>query len=63
MFGGTTQRLSLGVNLSSEYDFQSLGANAALARDFDDRNTTLSLGLAIEGDRIKPVGGTPVGLR
>lgn len=58
-----SQRLSLGASLSSEYDFQSLGASAAWARDFDDRNTTLSLGVALEGDRIRPVGGTPVGLR
>lgn len=52
-------KLALGANLSSEYDFQSLGANAALAWDFNDRNTTLSLGAAFESDRIKAVGGTP----
>ncbi|MBL8340358.1 MAG: DUF3570 domain-containing protein [Rubrivivax sp.] len=60
---GEAQRLSLVANVSSEYDFQSLGFSAALARDFNDKNTTLTFGLALEGNRSKPVGGTPVGLR
>lgn len=60
---GEAQRVSLGANLSTEYDFNSLSVNAALARDFNQKNTTLSLGLALEADRMKPVGGTPVGLR
>lgn len=59
---GAAHRLSLVANVSAEYDFQSLGLSAALARDFNDKNTTLSIGAALEGDRIKPVGGTPVGL-
>lgn len=57
------QRLSLGASVSAEYDFQSLGASAAWARDFDDKNTTLSLGAALERDRLRPAGGTPIGLR
>ncbi|MBL8289682.1 MAG: DUF3570 domain-containing protein [Rubrivivax sp.] len=60
---GAAHKLSLAANVSAEYDFRSIGLSAALARDFNDRNTTLSVGLALEGDRIKPVGGTPVGLR
>jgi hypothetical protein len=52
-------KLATGINFSTEYDFLSLGANAALAWDFNNRNTTLSLGAAFETDRIKPVGGTP----
>jgi hypothetical protein len=60
---GERQRRARGASLSSEYDFTSLAANAALARDFDDRNTTMSLGVAFESDRIRPVGGAPVGLR
>ncbi|MFO1295997.1 MAG: DUF3570 domain-containing protein [Rubrivivax sp.] len=57
---GAAHRLSLVASVSAEYDFQSLGFDAALARDFNDKNTTLSIGAALEGDRIKPVGGTPV---
>ncbi len=59
---GAGQRLALGANVSQEYDFTSLGASAALARDFNDKNTTLSLGLALEQDQLRPVGGAPVGL-
>jgi hypothetical protein len=52
-------KLATSINFSTEYDFQSLGANAALAWDFNNRNTTLSLGAAFEKDTINPVGGTP----
>ncbi len=60
---GDAQRLSLGANLSTEYDFLSASVNAALARDFNQKNTTVSLGLALETNRIKAVGGAPVGLQ
>ena len=60
---GENQRLSLGANVSAEYDFKSFSLNAALARDFNNKNTTLSLGAALEVDRINPVGGMPPGLR
>jgi Protein of unknown function (DUF3570) len=60
---GAGRRLALGANVSSEYDFQSLGASAAMAVDLNDKNTTLSFGLAFEADRIKAVGGAPLGLR
>lgn len=56
-------RLSLGANASSEYDFTSLGASLGLAHDSEDRNTTWSAGLAFEADQLRPVGGTPPGLR
>lgn len=51
---------TLGANISSEFDFFSLGFNGALARDFNKRNTTLTAGFGYEMDTIKPVGGTPV---
>lgn len=60
---GAGRRIALGANVSSEYDFQSLGASASLAFDFNDKNTTLSFGAAFEADRIKAVGGAPEGLR
>ncbi|MEY2688506.1 MAG: hypothetical protein RL375_2704 [Pseudomonadota bacterium] len=56
---GANRRLSLGANLSGETDFASVGLSTALAQDFNDKNTTLSLGLAYEYDFIKPVGKTP----
>lgn len=60
---GNDQRLSLGANLSAEYDFKSFGLSGALARDFNNKNTTVSLGAALEVDRMNPVGGMPAGLR
>lgn len=51
-----------GAYLSSEYDYLSLGANGSLSRYFNQKNTTLSLGLALAADSISPVGGAPEGL-
>ncbi len=51
---------SFSANISSEYDFQSVGVSAAIARDFGQRNTTLSAGIAVEFDTIEPVGGVPI---
>lgn len=55
-------RGSVGVTASDEYDYTHLGINARLARDFNQRNTTLSFGVAFAQDDISPVGGTPVPL-
>ena len=60
---GADTRLSYGAHFSHEYDFTSLGANVSLARDLDRRNTTLSLGLAVEADQLRPVGGQPLPLK
>jgi hypothetical protein len=54
--------LSVGASLSDEYDYTHTGVNARLARDFNNRNTTLSFGVALANDTISPVGGTPVAL-
>lgn len=50
-------QLDLGGNLSLERDFRSAGANVQLARDFNRHNTTISMGVSYEGDRINPHGG------
>jgi hypothetical protein len=49
--------LSAGLGFSSEYDYQHVGGNLGLTRDFDDRNTTLNFAVAYGTDTIKPVGG------
>lgn len=54
--------LSVGASLSDEYDYTHTGVNARIARDFNDRNTTLSFGVALASDTIDPVGGSPVPL-
>ncbi|MEY4748330.1 MAG: hypothetical protein RIQ60_544 [Pseudomonadota bacterium] len=60
---GEGRHISVGGQASGETDFASIGLNVALAQDFDQRNTTLSLGLAWERDLIKPVGRTPAPLQ
>lgn len=52
-------RITWGGNLSKEFDYTSLGASATYARDFYDRNTTLTAGLALNNDVIDAVGGIP----
>ncbi len=54
--------VNAGVGFSSEYDYQHIGANVGLTRDFNQRNTTLSAALAYAQDTIEPVGGLPVPL-
>lgn len=53
-------RGSAGFNVSNEYDYLSIGANGSIARDFDRKNRTLSLGLSYQYDSIDPVGAAPV---
>ncbi len=54
--------VNAGLGFSSEYDYQHIGANLGLTRDFNQRNTTLSMALAYAQDAIKPVGGIPLPL-
>ncbi|MDK2778237.1 MAG: DUF3570 domain-containing protein [Pseudomonadota bacterium] len=54
--------LNVGGSYSSEGDFTSMSANAAIAKDLNNKNTTLSLGVNLEFDSIEPNGGIPVAL-
>lgn len=56
---GERTRMTVGGNVSREFDFMSVGVNGAFAHDINDKNTTLSAGLALEFDSIEPVGGAP----
>lgn len=49
-----------GGNFSKEYDYLSLSVNSALARDFNNRNTTASLGFSYAFDIYEPEGGIPL---
>lgn len=51
--------VSAGLNFSTEYDYTHIGGNASLSRDFNQRNTTVSLGVAFSQDDVDPVGGAP----
>lgn len=57
-----TTRGIFSANASVEFDYTSLGLGATLARDFNQRNTTLTGALAYNLDTVKPVGDIPVGL-
>jgi len=53
-------RLVLGVNVSGEFDYFSAGISSTYLRDFNNRNTTLTAGIAFNNDTINPVGGVPI---
>ena len=59
---GSKTRVSLGLSGSKELDFQSVSANAGIARDFNDKNTTVSLAINYERDLSRPFFGTPTPL-
>ncbi|KKO44867.1 hypothetical protein WG68_13645 [Arsukibacterium ikkense] len=50
-------RVSGGGHVSKEYDYLSISLNGSVARDFNQKNTTLSLGLALSHDTVSPEGG------
>ena len=51
--------VSAGGNFSKEYDYMSASVNGNIARDFNKKNTTLSMGIAYAYDIIEPEGGIP----
>jgi hypothetical protein len=57
---GIGNKLSLGAHVSKEYDFMSASANGLFSHDFNNKNTTLGVGLSAEFDQVKAVGGAPV---
>lgn len=48
---------SVGGYFSKEYDYLSLGVNGSVAKDFYNKNTTLSAGFSLAHDVLNPVGG------
>lgn len=59
---GEHMRWDAGISASHEYDYQHIGVNGRLERDFNLRNTTVFVGAAYGKDDLKPVGGAPIGL-
>lgn len=63
--GGWTHQLSrvlsgsAGVSASSEFDYLHLGLNGSLAKEINNRNTTLTSGLALSFDNYSPLNGAP----
>ena len=56
---GRMSTFTYGGHLSTERDYQSLGANLGFSRDFNKRNTTLEISSAVSFDRVAPHGGLP----
>lgn len=59
---GRLYNVNAGVSFSDEFDYTHFGANVKLSRDFNKKNTTVSLGLAFASDDISPEGGAPTPL-
>jgi len=55
-------RATLGGKFSYEDDFYSATVSAGLERDFNDKNTTVSIGVNSENDFLQPIGGAPTPL-
>ena len=52
----------MGATLSHEIDYTSLGVSATYKHDLNNKNTTLTAGIATTADVIMPIGKIPVGL-
>ena len=52
--------VNFGGGVSVEHDYTHFGLDTNVARDFNDRNTTLSAGFAWSDDSVEPIGGIPV---
>lgn len=52
--------IDFGGGVSVEHDYTHLGLDTHVAHDFNDRNTTLSAGLAWSDDSVEPIGGVPI---
>ncbi len=59
---GRLYTFNAGASASKEFDYTHIGLNARIARDFNQRNTTISAGIALARDDIDAVGGAPVPL-
>jgi hypothetical protein len=55
-------RMTVGGNISREYDYLSVGANVSAEKDFYNKNTTALFGVSYQFDSIDPVGGLPIAL-
>ncbi len=57
---GRMNTISAGLSFSGEYDYQHIGANFKFSHDFNNRNSTVSLALAVASDDLDPEGGAPI---
>ena len=57
---GSRFEVDLGGSVSKESDYLHTGVNARINRDFGQRNTRLTFGVAFAADSNDPEGGTPL---
>ena len=57
---GRMNTFRAGLSFSGEYDYRHMGANFKFSHDFNDRNSTVSLALAVASDDLDPEGGAPI---
>ena len=57
---GRLYKVNAGLTASGEYDYLHIGGNVGLSRDFNNRNTTVSVGVAYARDSMDPEGGAPI---
>ncbi len=53
-------RYTVGTNLSKEYDYASVSLNGQIARDLNQKNSTVSFGLSGGVDQYDPEGKIPI---
>jgi hypothetical protein len=51
--------VNVGGHFSIEHDYTSVGINGGLSRDFNRRNTSVSVSGAYSYDTVSPIGGAP----
>jgi hypothetical protein len=51
--------VTFGTHLSKEHDYSSLGLNAGITRDLNQKNTTIGISGSYSHDVVSPVGSTP----
>jgi Protein of unknown function (DUF3570) len=59
---GSISGIGIGAGYSHERDYQAISANARIAQNFNDNNTTVSLSVDSEFDSSFPFGGVPTPL-
>ena len=59
---GSRNAVTISANASNEFDYTSFGGGATFSRDFNLKNTSVSVGFNFASDSIDPEGGVPVGL-
>jgi len=53
-------RYTVGTNLSKEYDYASVSVNGEIAKELNQKNSTLSIGFSGGVDQYNPEGGIPI---